>query len=52
MASVSKYLAHSEQYFSPNAYGLGEGKQGYANFSQTFLHGGIYIHRQSQKGLL
>lgn len=44
MAVVSKYLVHSEQYFRPKAYGLGDGKQGYANFSHRFLHGGIYTH--------
>src|SRR5919107_4212505 len=38
----SKYLAHFVQYLRPNAYGLGEGKHGYASLSHRFLHGGIH----------
>lgn len=37
----SKNLAHFVQYLRPNAYGLGDGKQGYASLSHRFLHGGI-----------
>ncbi|MDQ5841859.1 MAG: hypothetical protein M3286_00065 [Thermoproteota archaeon] len=39
MMEDSKYLAHFVQYLRPNAYGLGDGKHGYASLSQRFLHG-------------
>ena len=43
MWSLSKYFAHLVQYLRPNAYGLGEGKQGYESLSHKFLHGGMIL---------